>query len=78
MMKKKSTIFALIGVLCVAVAMYFMYKETRDTYDIFIDDEPEPDNEPEPENEPDTIKKENNVIQKETATEPGTGTEPEN
>jgi hypothetical protein len=42
-MRKKSTIFAIIGVLCVAVAMYFMYKETRDTYDVFIDDEPEPE-----------------------------------
>lgn len=66
-MRKKSTIFALIGVLCVAVAMYFMYKETRDTYDIYIDDEPEPE---QPEPEPDTTKEGKNVVHEETA--PGT------
>lgn len=73
-MKKKSVIFALIGVLCVAVALYFMYKETRDTYDIYID-EPEPG---EPEPEPDTINKGNNDVHEETAPGTGTGTENEN
>jgi hypothetical protein len=72
-MRKKSTIFAIIGVLCVAVAMYFMYKETRDTYDVFIDDEPEPETDIEAE----TTKEEPNVQEK---AEPGTvtGTENEN
>jgi hypothetical protein len=47
--------------------MYFMYKETRDTYDIYIDDEPEPE---QPEPEPDTTKEGKNVVHEETA--PGT------
>jgi hypothetical protein len=73
-MRKKSTIFAIIGVLCVAVAMYFMYKETRDTYDVFIDDEPEPETDIEAE----TTKEEPANVQKEA--EPGTttGSETEN
>jgi hypothetical protein len=73
-MRKKSTIFAIIGVLCVAVAMYFMYKETRDTYDVFIDDEPEPETDIEAE----TTKEETVNVQEKT--EPGTttGTETEN
>ena len=67
MLKKKSTIFALIGVLMFAAAMYFMYHETRETYDIgdFIDDEPEPEeieeiDEPEPETKP-TVSDESNT-----------------
>lgn len=41
-MKKKSTLFALIAVACIAVALFFMYKETRATYDLEYDDqEPE-------------------------------------
>lgn len=40
-MKKKSTLFALIAVVCIAVALYFMYRETRDSYDLGeIDQEP--------------------------------------
>lgn len=71
-MRKKSTIFAIIGVLCVAVAMYFMYKETRDTYDVFIDDEPEPETDIEAE----PTKEENNVQEKaESGTVTGTETE---
>ena len=38
-MKKKSTIFALIAVVCVALALYFMYKETRATYDVTVDED---------------------------------------
>jgi len=73
-MRKKSTIFAIIGVLCVAVAMYFMYKETRDTYDVFIDDEPEA----EADIEAEPTKQEPENVQKED--EPGTttGSETEN
>jgi hypothetical protein len=33
-MKKKSTLFALIAVACIAVALFFMYKETREAYDL--------------------------------------------
>lgn len=51
-MKKKSTIFALIAVICIAVAMYFMYKETRDNYDYSDDQEPEEDPEEMIEEEP--------------------------
>lgn len=48
-MKKKSTLFALIAVACIAVALYFMYRETRDSYDLGeIDPEPEPAEELEP------------------------------
>lgn len=48
-MKKKSTLFALIAVACIAVALYFMYRETRDSYDLGeIDPEPEPAEDPEP------------------------------
>lgn len=43
MLKKKSTIFALIGVLMFTAAMYFMYAETKNTYDIGDFDEPEPE-----------------------------------
>lgn len=49
-MKKKSTLFALIAVACIAVALYFMYRETRETFDLgFDENEPEPEAEPEPE-----------------------------
>lgn len=49
-MKKKSTLFALVAVACIAVALYFMYRETRETFDVGYDEtEPEPDIEPEPE-----------------------------
>lgn len=42
-MKKKSTLFALIAVACIAVALYFMYRETRETFDVGYDEtEPEP------------------------------------
>jgi hypothetical protein len=69
-MKKKSTIFALIAVICVAAALYFMYKETRATYDISIEEEPEEEEPEEEEAEP--IKKVNDDIKEEAA---GTGTE---
>jgi len=72
-MKKKSTIFALIGVICVVVAMYFVYKETRDTYDIYIDEEPEPDEEPEADKETEPTKGKNEPEEETTGT--GTGTE---
>jgi len=46
-MKKKSTLFALIAVVCIAVALYFMYRETRDSYDLGeIDPDPEPEADP--------------------------------
>lgn len=49
-MKKKSTLFALIAVVCIAVSLYFMYRETRDTFDIGLEEtDPEPEAEPEPE-----------------------------
>lgn len=49
-MKKKSTLFALIAVACIAVALYFMYRETRETFDVGYDEtEPEQEVEPEPE-----------------------------
>lgn len=62
-MKKKSTILALIGVICFALALYFMYKETRDEYEDL-------------ETEPQPIKKtvKNDTKGKVTKTE--TGTEP--
>lgn len=48
-MKKKSTLFALIAVVCIAVALYFMYRETRDNYDLGeIDQDPDPEVDPEP------------------------------
>lgn len=41
-MKKKSTLFALIAVACIAVALFFMYKETREAYDLgYEETEPE-------------------------------------
>lgn len=43
MLKKKSTIFALIGVLCFAAAMYFIYAETRANFDFGDFDETETD-----------------------------------
>lgn len=43
-MKKKSTLFALIAVACIAVALYFMYRETKETYDVGFD---EPEDAPE-------------------------------
>ena len=56
MLKKKSAIFALIAVLMFAAAMFFMWKETKETYDngdFENDTEPEPEEteyyEPEPE-----------------------------
>jgi hypothetical protein len=55
MLKKKSLIFALIGVVMFAVAMYFTYRETRDNYDLGdFDDQPE-EQEPEPEQEPERV-----------------------
>jgi len=47
MLKKKSTIFALIGVLCFAAAMYFIYSETRANFDFGDFDETEPEEEEE-------------------------------
>ena len=53
MMKKKSTLFALIAVACIAIALFFMYKETRETYDLGdFDEEPEQEEREEPEPEP--------------------------
>ena len=50
-MKRKSTIFALIGLLMFVAAMYFMHKETKESYD--LGDYQEPEEEPEdPETEP--------------------------
>lgn len=48
MLKKKSAIFALIAVLMFAAAMYFMYRETKETYDFgdFEEDETEAEEEP--------------------------------
>ena len=50
-MKKKSTLFALIAVACIAVALYFMYRETKETYDVGYD-EPEETPEDQPEDAP--------------------------
>lgn len=50
-MKKKSTLFALIAVACIAVALYFMYRETKETYDVGYD-EPEESPEDQPEDAP--------------------------
>jgi len=45
MLKKKSTIFALIGLLCFVAAMYFIYAETKSNYDVegFDEDSDEPE-----------------------------------
>lgn len=43
MLKKKSFIFALIGVLCFVAAMYFTYAETRANFDYGDFDETETD-----------------------------------
>lgn len=62
MLKKKSAIFALIAVLMFALAMYFTYRETKETYDFGdfeTEEEPEEDTEteePEPEPVQTTIK----------------------
>lgn len=51
-MKKKSTIFAFVAVLCIAAALYFMQRETKDLYtdgdDLLIDEEPDPEPEDSP------------------------------
>lgn len=57
MMKKKSTLFALVAVACIVIALFFMYKETRETYDLGdFEEEPEEyleEPEPEPVKKPD-------------------------
>ena len=59
-MRKKSTIFALVAVLCIAAALYFMQRETKEMYsdgdDLLIDEEP--DTEPEAEPKPRRARKE--------------------
>lgn len=55
MMKKKSTLFALVAVACIVIALFFMYKETREAFDLG-DFEGEPEEEQE-EREPEPIKK---------------------
>lgn len=60
MLKKKSTIFALVGVLMFVVALYFMYRETKETYDVGDFEQPEPD-------EPEPVKPETTVSNEESA-----------
>lgn len=58
-MKKKSTIFAFVAVLCIAAALYFMQRETKELYadgdEYLTDDE---GTEPEPEPKPRRARKE--------------------
>jgi len=67
MLKKKSTIFALIGVLCLAAAMYFIYRETRANYDLGDFDETEPDDDAETVTPAKTV---NTTAEDESTTEP--------
>jgi len=56
MLKKKSTIFALVGVLMFAVALYFMYRETKEAYEIGDSEEqPEPEEQPKTEEPKTTV-----------------------
>ena len=64
-MKKKSTIFAIVAILCFLAALYFMYKETKDSAADF-DQEADQDTDPEPEKKPAKNKKKTETLAPET------------